>query len=268
MTELTEEQLKQMSPEQIAAMQKEQCIFCHILSGKVASKKVYEDDRCLAILDINPANPGHVLVLPKEHYSIMPLMPEEEIGYLFKIAKKISRAQIRGLKADGINIFAANGAAAGQKAPHFMIHLVPRKENDGITSFTLPKNQITKEDQEKLKHAIKSKVNEQFGIEEKEPLVAEKPEPETVGTTVEEAEETEEAEEIPEETEAEPEEAPEETEEQQQVSEEAEEQKEESDVFDVPPPEPNHEEFEKHKEEEMNGSKKKADLDSIGGLFK
>ncbi|MBW2996935.1 HIT domain-containing protein [Candidatus Woesearchaeota archaeon] len=191
MTELTEEQLAQMSPEQVAEMQKQQCIFCHIISGKVASKKIYEDEKCLAILDINPANPGHVLILPKEHYSIMPLMPEEEIAYLFRIAKKVSKAQIRGLKADGTNIFAANGAVAGQKAPHFMIHVIPRKENDGITVFNLPKNQINAEDQAKIRQAVKGKVNEQLGIKEEEPVDVEKAEPEKVETTVEEAEQEE-----------------------------------------------------------------------------
>jgi histidine triad (HIT) family protein len=245
MTELTQEQMAQMSPEQAAAMQKEQCIFCQIISGKVASKKVYEDDRCLAILDINPANPGHVLVLPKEHYSIMPLMPEEEVGYLFRISKKISKAQIRALKVEGTNIFAANGAAAGQKAPHFMIHIIPRKENDGITVFKLPKNEIGNEDQEKLRQAIGQKVNEHFGITGGLPPA---PEPESTEKQEEEKEEPEQAEEV------------------QEIK--PEEDKEEHKVFDIPPPEPDEEAFEKHQEEETKEPKKKLDLDSISGLFK
>ncbi|MFH1064088.1 MAG: HIT family protein [Candidatus Woesearchaeota archaeon] len=186
MAELTEEQLKQMSPEQLRELQKKQCIFCQIISGKVSSKRMYEDERCLAILDINPANPGHVLILPKEHYSIMPLMPEDEINHLFRIARKVSKSQLRALKADGTNMFIANGAAAGQKAPHFMIHLIPRKENDGITAFNLPKNKITDEDQEKLRVAIKKKVDDHFGIEHEpvEPVEIVKPEPEQIDTTV------------------------------------------------------------------------------------
>ena len=222
MPEITEEELKQMSPEQLKEVQKQQCIFCHIISGKVASKKIYEDDRCLAILDINPANPGHVLILPKEHHAIMPLMPESDVCHLFKVAKKVSMAQIRGLKAGGANIFAANGAAAGQKAPHFMLHVVPRKDNDGVKAFNLPKNQIAKDDLEKLRQAIKAKVNEQFGIADKEPVVFGK-EPEQVETTVagpEPAAEPEpasepEQEETPAETEEEPSEVVEETSEQE-----------------------------------------------------
>ena len=80
-----EEKLKQMSPEELKAFQKQQCIFCQIVAGKVSSKKVYEDNICIAILDINPANPGHLLVLPKEHYPIMPLIPEEELKHIGKV---------------------------------------------------------------------------------------------------------------------------------------------------------------------------------------
>lgn len=198
----TEEQLKEMNPEELRDFQKKQCIFCQIISGKVASKKVYEDDKCLAILDINPANPGHVLILPKEHYAIMPLMPEDEINHLFRIARKVSKSQIRMIKADGTNMFIANGAAAGQKAPHFMIHIIPRKANDGITAFNLPKNQISEEDQEKLRSAIKRRVDDHFGIEHEpvEPVEPAKPEPEQIGT-VQETEDNDlpEAEDMPEE---------------------------------------------------------------------
>ena len=64
--ELTEEDIKKMSPEEIAELQKKNCIFCHLVSGRVPSKKVFEDDKVLAILDIYPAIPGHILLFPKE----------------------------------------------------------------------------------------------------------------------------------------------------------------------------------------------------------
>jgi len=189
MAEITKEQIEKMSPEELKELQKQQCIFCQIISGKVASRKVYEDETCLAILDINPANPGHVLLIPKEHQSIMPLMQEKDISHLFKIAKKISASQIRTLQAEGTNIFIANGAAAGQKASHFMIHLIPRKQNDGITAMTLPKNDISKEDQDKLLKTVKKKVDERFGIKEKqEPIMTDRPKPEQVKTEVDQDE--------------------------------------------------------------------------------
>ena len=61
-----------MSPEQIMELQKQKCPFCQIVAGKIPSKTIYEDDKVLAILDINPIAKGHVLVMPKEHYPIMP----------------------------------------------------------------------------------------------------------------------------------------------------------------------------------------------------
>ena len=70
-----------------------------------------------------------------------------------------------------------------------MIHIIPRKDNDGITAFTLPKNSVAKEDQEKLRSAIRKKVNEQFGIKEQEPVRMEKPAPEKVPAMEDEEEE-------------------------------------------------------------------------------
>ncbi|MBU2561362.1 MAG: HIT domain-containing protein [Nanoarchaeota archaeon] len=244
------------SPDPTAETQKQQCIFCHIISGKISSRKIYEDDKCIAVLDINPANPGHALILPKEHYTIMPMMPEEEIAHLFRIAKKISTAQIRSLNADGTNIFMANGAAAGQKAPHFMIHVIPRKENDGITCFNLPKNKISNEDQEKLRQAIKTKVDEHMGVVEEEPLAADKPKPEHVETGVEDAAEEEQALEQPEEAEFSQQET-------QPTKEQEARQEEEQEMMNIPPPE----HYEKTQEEEEKPKKKKFDIDSISKLF-
>lgn len=170
MTQLTPEDLKDMSPEQIAELQKQNCIFCHIISGRVASKKVYEDEKCIAVLDINPANPGHVLLMPKEHYAIMPLIPEDIIGHLFMVSKGISHACLRAFKAQGTNIFVANGVAAGQKAQHFMIHVIPRKEKDGLTYFTLPKKRVTKQQLEELKKILKARINFVFGVKEEKPI--------------------------------------------------------------------------------------------------
>jgi histidine triad (HIT) family protein len=150
----------QIDPDVLKEAQTQQCIFCQIISGQVASKKVYEDDRCIAILDINPANPGHVLLLPKKHHSILPLVPADETAHLFNVARRISTAQIAVLNADGTNLFVANGTVAGQRAPHVMIHIIPRKEKDGITVFSLPKNELSDEDSEKLKEVVKAKVEE------------------------------------------------------------------------------------------------------------
>ena len=136
-----QEKLKNMTPEQLQEFQKQRCIFCQILQGKVPAQKVYEDDKCIGILDINPANAGHVLLLPKEHQAIMPLIPDADLKHFFIVAKKISHAQLKAFKADGTNIFVANGPAAGQKAQHFMIHIIPRKDKDDLT-IEIPENNL------------------------------------------------------------------------------------------------------------------------------
>jgi len=152
-----QEKLKNMSPEQLLQLQKQQCIFCQIVVGKIPSKKIFEDQFCLAVLDINPAAKGHVLILPKEHYAIMPQVPDEPLAYLFSAAKKISQTLLRGLKMSGTNIFIANGLAAGQKSQHFMLHLIPRKEGD--KSFELEEKLVESETRNKVKVAVENKLN-------------------------------------------------------------------------------------------------------------
>ena len=152
-----QEKIKNMSPEELREFQKKQCVFCHIVAGKVQSKKVYEDEKCIGVLDINPANPGHILLLPKEHYTILPQVPEEELIHLFVIAKTLSNAALRAMQVHGTNIVVANGIAAGQKAQHFMIHIIPRKEEDGI-NFELPQKEIPEKELEKIKDQLIAKL--------------------------------------------------------------------------------------------------------------
>jgi len=127
-----EEKIKNMSPEELKEFQKQQCIFCQIITGKIPSKKVYSDDKCIAVMDINPASKGHLLIMPKEHYAIMPQMPDKEIGHLFLVSKYLSQILLKSLKVSGTNVFVANGGVAGQRAQHFMLHLIPRKEGDKV----------------------------------------------------------------------------------------------------------------------------------------
>ncbi|MBD3304381.1 HIT domain-containing protein [Candidatus Woesearchaeota archaeon] len=209
-----------MTPEQMAAMAKQQCVFCQIASGKVASRKIYEDDKVIGVLDINPANPGHVLLITKEHYVVMPQIPDDVVAHVGMVAKGISHALLRTLQAQGTTIFAANGVAAGQRAQHFMLHVIPRMENDGI-GIEPPEHEISDSDYKKILQALKPGIAKAFGKEaEKEPEKEEgeeateeepkKEEPEkaevTEGDEPEEEEKTAEAEEVPEEEPEEPEE--------------------------------------------------------------
>ncbi len=167
MAPITEEDLKNMSPEEILDLQKKNCIFCHIVNKRVQSRIIYEDEKAIAVLDVSPANPGHVLVLPKEHYSIMPQVPEDILDHLGMVTKALSQALLRALQAKGVTVFIANGLAAGQKAQHFMIHIIPRKENDDA-GIKLLQKAISDAEFEKLKALLRPKVLKAFGMVEME----------------------------------------------------------------------------------------------------
>lgn len=152
-----QEKIKNMSPEELKEFQKKQCIFCQIISSKIKSKKIYEDSQSVAILDINPANSGHVLLLPKEHYTIMPQIPEQEISHLFTVSKSISNSMLRGLESQGTNIIVANGIAAGQRAQHFVIHIIPRNENDQL-QFIIPQKKIPEKTLDEIKQKLAKNI--------------------------------------------------------------------------------------------------------------
>ncbi|MFH1850105.1 MAG: HIT family protein [archaeon] len=173
--EITQEQLQNLSPEELRDLQKQNCIFCHIISGKVQSKKIYEDEVSYAILDINPCNPGHILLLTKEHYSIMPQVPDDHMAHLGMVAKALSNAALKSLKCQGTNIYIANGIDAGQKAPHFMMHVVPRMNNDTIKNFKMPLNAIGNDMQDQAVKKIAERLSREMGTELSNPVNLDKP---------------------------------------------------------------------------------------------
>ncbi|MBS3119488.1 HIT domain-containing protein [Candidatus Woesearchaeota archaeon] len=160
----TEDELKNMSPEQVAELQKENCIFCHISEHKVPAKIVHEDDSSIAVLDINPATRGHVLILPKKHYQVMPQVPDREIGHLFKVAKSVAHALLKSLGVQGATVFVANGALAGQKAPHFMLHVIPRVDKDKIP-LSLPKKSISPKELQMIRERLAPRIKHHLGYE-------------------------------------------------------------------------------------------------------
>lgn len=108
------------------------CIFCKIVSGDLPSAKVYEDDDVLAFMDIFPANPGHLLVIPKQHYRNIFDIPPEIAGKIMEAGARIANAIKSALNPDGLNLFQSNEPAGFQVVFHFHLHLVPRWENDSI----------------------------------------------------------------------------------------------------------------------------------------
>lgn len=103
------------------------CIFCMIANGDIPSQKLYEDDNFIAIKDINPAAPIHVLIIPKQHYnSILELNDDSVIGKMAGIAKKI--AIELGINTTGFRLAINTGKDAGQSVEHVHMHLLGGKE--------------------------------------------------------------------------------------------------------------------------------------------
>jgi len=120
------------------------CIFCKIAKNYIPSYKIYEDSDIIAILDIYPANPGHILILPKEHFQDISKLPDDITGKIFVLAKYLSIILIQALNAKGINILLSSGETAGQRIPHIIVHLIPRYENDNI-NFVWDRKQVSNE---------------------------------------------------------------------------------------------------------------------------
>jgi histidine triad (HIT) family protein len=109
------------------------CIFCKIVEGSAPVSKVYEDETCLAFMDIQPVNPGHVLVIPKGHFANLSELPAETGGHLFQVAQRVALSMPKtNVKNEGIDFFLANGEAAGQDVFHVHLHVIPRYEGDGF----------------------------------------------------------------------------------------------------------------------------------------
>src|SRR3989338_11324879 len=101
--------------------QPQNCFFCNIVAGDVVVRRVYEDHVSIAILDSQPASLGHILLVPKQHFTVMQQIEDETLVKLFVATKKLSHALLRTLKGEGTSIFIANGTVAGQKTPHVLV---------------------------------------------------------------------------------------------------------------------------------------------------
>jgi len=108
------------------------CIFCDLMRGAAEVSIVYEDATAIAFLDIQPVNPGHVLVVPRGHYETLQDIPGHVGAHLFQVATKLIPVVQTASGATDMNIVVNSGAAAGQNVMHYHIHLIPRREGDGF----------------------------------------------------------------------------------------------------------------------------------------
>ena len=134
----------------------ENCIFCKILAGEIPSSTVYEDDNFKAILDVNPAARGHVIILPKNHAANIFELTDEDASGIMIVAKKIATALKKAYQCDGVNILQNNGEAAGQTVFHLHVHVIPRFTGDTVNVGWKPGS--TPEDMDKIVEEIKASM--------------------------------------------------------------------------------------------------------------
>jgi histidine triad (HIT) family protein len=109
------------------------CIICKLLSGELEISLVHQDDLCAAFMDIQPVNPGHVLVVPNRHASYLSELYEDEGAQMFRVGQRVGMAlRGTGVECEGVNFFLADGEAAGQEVFHVHLHVFPRYAGDGF----------------------------------------------------------------------------------------------------------------------------------------
>jgi len=110
-----------------------ECVFCQIVAGASPASVVYSDEKVLAFLDVQPVNPGHVLVIPKVHAARLSELEEETGAQIFRVATRMSKVLARSsVRCEGVTLLLADGEAAFQEVPHVHLHVVPRFKGDGF----------------------------------------------------------------------------------------------------------------------------------------
>jgi histidine triad (HIT) family protein len=119
------------------------CAFCAIAANRTRGWVVYQDGENLAFLDHRPLFPGHLLVVPREHYETLLDLPPERVPGLFALARDLTGAVARGLGAEGS--FVAINNRVSQTVPHLHVHVVPRRRGDGLRGFFWPRTRYRDE---------------------------------------------------------------------------------------------------------------------------
>jgi len=138
-----------------ASVPQEDCVFCKIVAGNLPSYRVYEDERHVAFLDINPFSTGHTLVCPKRHGETLWDMDEREIAEVFMVASKVSMGVVVAMGADGFRIMQNNGEAANQAVAHIHVHVIPNKLAD---KGKFQRLKLSEEEMAKTADAIRQEI--------------------------------------------------------------------------------------------------------------
>ena len=135
------------------------CIFCQIVAGSLAAPVVLESEPSLAFLDHRPVFPGHVLLVPRQHYETLADLPAEMLQPFFGDAQLMARAVEQAMEAEGT--FVAMNNRVSQSVPHLHVHIVPRRKKDGLRGFFWPRQKYeSPEEMERVRESILQAVRQ------------------------------------------------------------------------------------------------------------
>lgn len=116
-------------------MEKRPCVFCRIVRGELPARRVYEDEKSLVFMDTAADVDGHMVAIPKSHVESILDCDRESLCALMDAVQRVSAHCVTDCGYDGVNLLNASGAAAGQSVPHFHIHIIPRRTQDGLVAW-------------------------------------------------------------------------------------------------------------------------------------
>ena len=136
------------------------CVFCKISSGEIPASKVYDDSTCTAFFEINPACPGHLVVITKSHYESLGAVPANEFLNAWSVVRFLSEALTEYLKPKGYNVLLNVGEVKNQQSKHLAIHVLPLKGDEEVMMGWKPRK-LDEKDVKALSELIQSKLKEQ-----------------------------------------------------------------------------------------------------------
>jgi len=109
------------------------CVFCDVIEGSSPASIVFQDETCIVFMDIEARNPGHMLVVPKEHSASLSELKPDIGAHLFKVAQQMAKAaRLSNVRCEGVNLWVSDGEVAGQDVFHVHLHVLPRFDGDGF----------------------------------------------------------------------------------------------------------------------------------------
>lgn len=159
------------------------CEYCEIVEGMEKYAVLFQDDQIMIVVKDLVITPGQITIFPKEHFTILEMVPDAILEKCSMLANKVSMAIFESLGSHGTNILVQNGLGAGQKVPHFAMEIIPRIENDNLPLQWQPK-QLMDDDMDTALLMIKQESDKLVGIgtkkEKKDATTEKKEESKTV----------------------------------------------------------------------------------------